>query len=140
MVVSFELEQYMNNNHYTLDECARQIDVSVSTIKKWLYYAQPPSKRMLRKLCSIAGFFTSQEPIKNNFKKEDTTLAIYLAHQAETYAVKKLEHGKVKVEIEMSEENLYEPINLNIPYSETQEILSKHRYVLSDDDLRREKG
>ena len=57
MVVSFELEQYMNNNHYTLDECARQIDVSVSTIKKWTLLCTAAFETYVKEIMFHCGIF-----------------------------------------------------------------------------------
>lgn len=135
MVISFELEQFMKKNNYTLEECAKEIGVSVSTIKKWLYYKQSPSKRMLKKLYSIPRFFSWKETEKMN-PEEVNTMANQLAQMSESYKVTRLPNGKVKVEMEFLAEMFNQPINLNINYDDTQRILNKHHYVVTDNDIK----
>lgn len=138
MVVSTLVQNYLSSEQCTIENFAVRAGVSTSAVKKWLYLKQPPSRRMLGKLRALPGFFPTSDSPQNtriNQIKEEITLAKLLARQSETYKVRRLGTGKVKVELTLDEELLYEPVNLNVDYKVTEAALEKRHYILTDEDI-----
>lgn len=141
MDVSKLIKRYLALEQCTIADFSKRVGASPSAVRKWLYWKQPPSRRMLGKLRTLPGFFgesLEQLPFQmQNSIKGGNTLATFLARQSETYGVKRTAtHGKVKVELTIDENLLYQPLNLNIDYQETQKSIDKYHYELKDEDLK----
>ena len=133
--------KYLEDNNYTVKEFAEKADVSISTVKKWLYGDSVPSRRMMGKLKNVSGLFGEREKKNDvNYNRIDTTLAEYLTQIAKNVTIEKAKGKELLVKIRIDEESLFGPLNLNKDYKETQKFLDKVHYEITDEDIKKAKA